>query len=1548
MSISKGTANNLITALTDELGCPDGDITLPRNTGAMPSELQLGFRLVAQASAFVHEYQGGTLARAPGAPESVFDIETYANMEHSRPKACRSLCRRHSSDEEARSPSASRAANHDCGANNGFSSNLQFARNSGLNQPDTDGGSGNRRCHTPVDGGGSCKPRIPPSPEESLASSQSSGSSASGAPLFTPSQKQANSQPREGAEPAHAQPIEEKGCGQPSSAAASGLPSLMFDYSSDEELLRGRDETAPATSEANSISFPGENQLLKGKRKAGEDKQSTPAKYSILDSPFGGLLRRLQKAGVEEVMRSFKLCSGDYFKADTAVLGSAKTNLPHCRLKKQSAAETDGSCLWAADSAARWGEPNKNFLLQVMPLESLSPEKIQAITDFFQQRGGTKITNLETDPEFRLHKPATGDKPLARATPTGSGPKQFEVRNIFLPRLLVRFLQTGADDEQQGATARHFRFLQSKDILLTAEGSGRNVYKTDHELHRSVNRRFVQRFFVEANALADDEALNTLAASMGMTLLVDAAAPGGCLFKERNNQAGAGYDTKAVKMFVATAESKLLKINVSLGLPPCTPWAPPDKQRKTSTMGELKAVVDFEPSQEQQAEAAKVSGMEVALLTLEGGHQNLLIANKEELARISALTEQRKKASASRMKVLHLTNSNSSRQLQLHEENHSAAAVASDQVELLRGRPEVIKGTTKANDMQAKQRRQKTPTALTTSSAAAAEGPAAVEAGDGAAAVHCEDFFAWFAGAVDRENADLNISLYIRSGAVFHEEDEAASHLLTYEEAVARAMVEASYAVPREVSAAEGQKKRAAAKERKASCLREAEKEYLGLKRGEPVTKIAGLAVDGFVIPSALAALHATTRHFLAKPATVKRMVGLDNTQLDYPKWLQQLLQVAKQCVPFSVTPRVFEQELAAMEDEIQGPAGVRAKFFKLCTTAQKSTLRRLYEEQFSRIQSAPDAESLRKTIEKPVLFGTLLAKASVVSDVGKVRLVFSEALPERHLDRIVGKEVQSKQMKTDAARNAVAAGGIPGISLLTTEMRRKDQAAFLLSQSCNLGSRTGSQEAGQQAHDHLEQCFIFKASADFQAMFDTMGPRLTMVSYREIGAHPVVALRELLRLATRALFFTAEGWHLEVKRCFYSLQGTNSAMSVGSMLLTPFLLAVRGFLRNCYDDDTAEMKSTAELQSAAEDFTKEMDEVANIIRRDDYSLEDDGRLKLIWNAIRRQLEKYAQTLEMFVALKKCECMVIGTSTSAGANASALLSAAEEQQIAEFTQLFGRQIKLQKQIKLFGYPISNISGGAAESRALNNAIRMGIFFAEAILGRHACFGLSEEEAEDRRKVLQSSATPVPEKLIGNAVFHEDECNDDDAEWTIFPLAAATVGLRRRDEDESIAFSAVLPDENQICSGHVLASTKKTAAIALAAVSAASVSERPSIGVKVDCCWERATVAHHLLRDTECALKFIPNGGRSADPPRCRATHVTDVKYYSPAAWEKGKGGLDEDGELSGEGNEGDGWQDELREFLAEAEDARSMKKLREDLKHILAGDVGSAGAGDAV
>mmetsp|Transcript_20939 Transcript_20939/g.52901 ORF Transcript_20939/g.52901 Transcript_20939/m.52901 type:complete len:107 (-) Transcript_20939:173-493(-) len=94
----------------------------------------------------------------------------------------------------------------------------------------------------------------------------------------------------------------------------------------------------------------------------------------------------------------------------------------------------------------------------------------------------------------------------------------------------------------------------------------------------------------------------------------------------------------------------------------------------------------------------------------------------------------------------------------------------------------------------------------------------------------------------------------------------------------------------------------------------------------------------------------------------------------------------------------------SAPPEEAQGPAAVGTKFL---TAAQKATLRRLHEEQLDRIQKAHDEESPRETIDKPVLLGTLLTKTSTAAGMGKIRPVFPEALPERHLGRIMEKEFQ-------------------------------------------------------------------------------------------------------------------------------------------------------------------------------------------------------------------------------------------------------------------------------------------------------------------------------------------------------------------------------------------------------------------------------------------------------------------------------------------------------------------------------------------------------------
>eukprot|EP00392_Amoebophrya_sp_AT5.2_P018799 g19423.t1 len=223
MLISKGTADNLITALADELGCPEGDITLPRNAGATSSELQLGFRLRAQAAAFVHEYQGGKLARAPGAPESVFDIKTHTNATPAQPEVCRALCRRHPSDEEVRFPSASRAANHDRGANNGPS----------FNRPDVDGGADSKLRHPPL------TPR--PQTESDGGDSPARRLRKESGPLFTPQRGMAPPLTSRSSEPSPSalQDVHERAPPCPDVRRSENRP-MEFDYSSDEEFLRGK------------------------------------------------------------------------------------------------------------------------------------------------------------------------------------------------------------------------------------------------------------------------------------------------------------------------------------------------------------------------------------------------------------------------------------------------------------------------------------------------------------------------------------------------------------------------------------------------------------------------------------------------------------------------------------------------------------------------------------------------------------------------------------------------------------------------------------------------------------------------------------------------------------------------------------------------------------------------------------------------------------------------------------------------------------------------------------------------------------------------------------------------------------------------------------------------------------------------------------------------------------------------------------------------------------------------------------------------------------
>eukprot|EP00392_Amoebophrya_sp_AT5.2_P019430 g20264.t1 len=431
-------------------------------------------------------------------------------------------------------------------------------------------------------------------------------------------------------------------------------------------------------------------------------------------------------------------------------------------------------------------------------------------------------------------------------------------------------------------------------------------------------------------------------------------------------------------------------------------------------------------------------------------------------------------------------------------------------------------------------------------------------------------------------------------------------------------------------------------------------------------------------LEAAAPAVEASTINFVAKPLVVKKLFGQVKSELNYVKWLQQLLAAAQQCKPFTVSAELLAKELNRMPDEVQGPAGVRARFFKLTTRAHRAAMKKIYDNQFRQIQEAENVEQLYKTVARPVLFGTLLAKSSVVKEAGKVRMVFAETLPERHLDRIAGREVQFKQLQTDAGKMAVACGGMPGISLLTTEMRRKDQAQFLQ-------KKMDLADGGDGVSKRDDDWLIFKLSADLQMMFDTMTPRLSLVTFREVKTHPVIILRELLRLARRVLYFSAEGWHLKVQGCHYSLQGTNSAMLVGSTILIPFLLATRRFLNNCYtgQSSTVEMKSAADLETAVENYKEDISQLIEILRLDDYSMTDVAA-------------EYHKTPQQAGQQRRRLFDADGQAQGEGGFAV-------------------DAVAFKKQMKLFGYSICRRP--EEEQKAFLAQIRSGIFLSEAIMAQ---------------------------------------------------------------------------------------------------------------------------------------------------------------------------------------------------------------------------------------
>eukprot|EP00392_Amoebophrya_sp_AT5.2_P017250 g17580.t1 len=630
-----------------------------------------------------------------------------------------------------------------------------------------------------------------------------------------------------------------------------------------------------------------------------------------------------------------------------------------------------------------------------------------------------------------------------------------------------------------------------------------------------------------------------------------------------------------------------------------------------------------------------------------------------------------------------------------------------------------------------------------------------------------------------------------------------------------------------------------------------------------------------------------------------------------------QLFAAAQQCKPLTVSAEVLATELNRMPDEIQGPAGVRARFFKLTTRAHRAAMKKLYDNQFRQIQEAANVEQLYKTIAKPILFGTLLAKASVVKEAGKVRMVFAETLPERHLDRIAGREVQFKQLQTDAGKMAVACGGMPGISLLTTEMRRKDQAQFLQ-------KKMDQAAGGGGVRAREDDWFIFKLSADLQMMFDTMTPRLSLITYRE---------------------------------------GTNSAMLVGSTILLPFLLATRMFLNNCYSgqSSTVEMKPEADLETAAENYKEDISQLIEILQLDEYSMMDverralhDGRLRLMWEAIASQLQRYIATAELFLALKKCEIIAIASA------APASLSSEEERIVAEFSQLFGRQVAFKKQMKLFGYSICRRP--EEEQATFLAQIRKGIFLSEAILAQTLKKMAARPLAPaDIVRIHEWLTTAKVRHLMAAWMVKQGPRGDEALQEviqkiTISRLRAFGISTSSAETAKNIFSTSTLPP---------LRSTIRKAALKwMAAIGRAEVpvmQDYACFGLQTtEAEARRAVLTSAAVPIPEYATEHNKFAAvQTADEeaewsiypalPHREGTSTkemeAEVGFYAPHLWEYTKQGTKKaetclriEGDAPGsEGadEEEEEWVEELREFLADAENPRQRRLLKEELKQIL-------------
>eukprot|EP00392_Amoebophrya_sp_AT5.2_P010421 g10481.t1 len=629
--------------------------------------------------------------------------------------------------------------------------------------------------------------------------------------------------------------------------------------------------------------------------------------------------------------------------------------------------------------------------------------------------------------------------------------------------------------------------------------------------------------------------------------------------------------------------------------------------------------------------------------------------------------------------------------------------------------------------------------------------------GDGLAMATEEEKYAFAATPIKTRRDEPLTAQQIAD--VYREADadlRAAKSSHDYEEILAQAMLRLGFAAPRHVSRSTNTATRAKQPDAvTGGIMSRTKNEFFGLVRGEPVSTLEGISVDGYKMSSNFTALLNVVRYFLRKPAETKALLGVGFGEIDCPQLLQKISAVAKNAKKITFTDEHFVQALKEMNSEVQGPHGVRVKVLQGMPLRHRRHFLNLYEEELEKIRLHSNPRSLYTCIQQPLMLATFLAKGSKVQTASKLRTVYTDALANRGEDKLLGDMTRDAQYEEGATSSGFASGGIHRVSLSSATIRRAEQAAWI----------------------HWDQKVrrIMKVSCDMRMQFDTQTPRVLFVVNRSLGLPPHLLLRNLLSLAQRKAIFSSGGLHLKASRCNYCMQGAAEAMIVGSVLLAPLLRAIKNFLVRIYNE-SFQLGDIAQIQAAEQKLRDELQQLRKIFASEEYTCEDvapsnlaasplgaaqtspsrprnifrladvaglssdeekrmnmfvadahgvvddteisipfeshnvaDGKLRAVVSPVLQAVEDYAEISELFLAADKCETVFIGAAEIPEAAFSEAAQAVEP-----VLGLFGRKIAVKKCIKLFGQIISQEVRGPTADTKFVAAVRQQIFFGGAM------------------------------------------------------------------------------------------------------------------------------------------------------------------------------------------------------------------------------------------